>query len=338
MKNGENNNYTLQVQKPFNGLQNIQDEFIKINDKWCEKHYFADFTVSNNDEHTIVYYNESDTQVAFNVFYKGKNTQFKTPNRYDKFIMCDKLQTVVDTNTYEADHIYLTWNNTYNEYNASNIRVYINKTRLANYSSTLTSAQKVELFKTWLSNNPLHIVALLIEPELIPCNVSQVAILNQLDYDINLGSEISYIYSDDKVKPTIQCEYFKDNNLNTDYGNITGKSEYRVCNMNMDIPTGYIISGMFEYKRYVEFTFPTEAGNPIIITTLPDNSLILQYSLWCRRHNETYYIPSSHLTQNNTVYEETTLYKVQNNVYVGTNYNYLFGQPSYGIITYLVKP
>lgn len=75
-----------------------------------------------------------------------------------------------------------------------NIEIFINTSRLSSWNNSGTSAQKIQAFKTWLSNNPITVVYALAKSQIINYNVAFTELYNPYTHLSCTNNGNIYIY------------------------------------------------------------------------------------------------------------------------------------------------
>ena len=175
--------YVLPIQKPM--LQG--DYFVKEADGWKEVHGWNKYEFTG--EENITYYNAPNidkANTALTAYFTidlpklGENDATKKGN-----VFCNCF-----SNLFDATDL---WANSDNEALSKEavslqgtLRIRINKTRLTNYSNDMTSTEKVNLMKQYLTEiyntgNPIYVYYKLATPTKLPCTEAQSNVLDQLN-------------------------------------------------------------------------------------------------------------------------------------------------------------
>lgn len=179
----EESNYILDIQQPMLS----GDYFVKEADGWKEVHGWNkhEFTGEEN----ITYHNAPNidkANTASTAYFtidlpkSGENDATKKGN-----VFCNCF-----SNLFDAIDL---WANSDNEALSKEavslqeiLRIRINKTRLTNYSNDMTSTEKVNLMKQYLTEiyntgNPIYVYYKLATPTKLPCTEAQSNVLDQLN-------------------------------------------------------------------------------------------------------------------------------------------------------------
>ena len=179
----EESSYILDIQKPMLS----GDYFVKEADGWKEVHGWNKYEFTG--EENITYYNAPDidkANTASTAYFTidlpklGENDATKKGN-----VFCNCFSNIFDA-------IDL-WGSSDNEALSKEavslqrtLRIRINKTRLINYSHDMTSTEKVNLMKQYLTEryntgNPIYVYYKLATPTKLPCTEAQSKVLDQLN-------------------------------------------------------------------------------------------------------------------------------------------------------------
>lgn len=184
--------------------------------KKCNEYTFdgsiaGDYTFKDDNTNTIsvnLYPNQIDQGIL-----KGTNG---IPVYCSDFIYINDLS--------DTEHLYVTAATPITGGWKGNTRIYINKTRLTGYSSSLTNAQKLNLFKTYLTQNPITIVYKSVQSTTTP--ITDTTLLAQLETLINLKTykEVTHIdATGEDLAPVLEFNYYKD--MTTIFDNLEARVE-----------------------------------------------------------------------------------------------------------------
>lgn len=173
--------FTISTQQPMRSIGDVRDTFVKINNKWFERHYgnrvildgTKKFTIGNpsNRFYLDITLNNLNHLAKSNYFTGGKegefginNTVVLQANRIN--LMTDKFTTADELNAWILE-----------QYNAG---------------------------------TPVYVDYVLAEPIDIECTEEQSTILFDIEENAKTYNKITHIYSKDEVGPNIEIKYKKD--------------------------------------------------------------------------------------------------------------------------------
>lgn len=191
--------YTIPTQQPMRSVGDIRDEFVKVDDKWYERHYVSrkifDGTENINKPGTI-----PSSEFMAGLLNVDDSKTIDNTNLGIKYIECNYLEGL---SCNEA--------NTWVHPNCTSI-VQGNRFIFIFYKSKFST---VAIFKTWLatqyaSGNPLYIDYVLQEPLDIECTEEQNTILDKIEKEVKTYKNVTHIYSTDEISPVIDVTYKKD--------------------------------------------------------------------------------------------------------------------------------
>ena len=177
--------YTIQTQQPLRSIGDIRDTFIKINNKWFERHYIERLILNGTETF------DSWTGKApsgYSVFYSKILT---TVINSQRDLKCNALKYM--ENPWESGKNAIGLQRTFKE-----LYISIENT----YASTL------EDFKTYLktqydAGTPIYVDYVLQTPQDIECTEEQSKILDELS-NATTYEEATHIYSTDSIAPVLK--------------------------------------------------------------------------------------------------------------------------------------
>jgi len=124
--------------------------------------------------------NDGTLTVRFYINIIIPNISLPISNQILANIACDKLKNVTSGSTYSLDSEVISAYNSNDSVKTSIFHIRVLKSRMPSWSDSLTNAEKVGLFKTWLSSNPVTVIYELATPTAItgtaqdiPCYIPQ---------------------------------------------------------------------------------------------------------------------------------------------------------------------
>lgn len=157
-----NQTTNIYIDEPLRKISNYSDYIDFINGKVVrniKEHIFAG---TNDDNYN---FNSDNTNtLGINILPNKIDSPALKPIGYEAPpIVCNKFIYYGDIS--DKEHIYSSNGTQIDETKRiSNIRLYLNKSRLEGYSSSMTNDQKIELLKTWLSSNNITVDYILLSP------------------------------------------------------------------------------------------------------------------------------------------------------------------------------
>ena len=212
--------YNLAIQQPMLS----GDTFVKEDGNWFEVHGWKKVVLTGNEN--ITYYNAPDTDranTALTAYFAidlpsyGENNDNKKGN-----VFCNYFN-----NLFDAGGLWASANSEALNKEAvalqGTLRLRIYKTRLTNYSNDMTSAEKVNLLKQYLTDRhneekPVYIWYKLATPTKLPCTPEQVEVLEQL-YNMPTYRPVTNIFTQDdlaklKLNYVADSKIYVDNRIN----------------------------------------------------------------------------------------------------------------------------
>ena len=189
-----NQTTNIYLDEPLRKIGDYADYIDFINGKVVRNIKEHIFNGSDNDR--IAFYADNNNTLATNLLPNNIDASILKPiPAPQKPIFCNKFSYIGDI--VDKEHIYLTNGDLIDTTKRkSNIRLYINKSRLNGYSSSMTNSQKANLVKTWLSNNPIivdYILQTPTEESITLPNIPTVDGNNTLNIDTELTPSQVYI-------------------------------------------------------------------------------------------------------------------------------------------------
>lgn len=182
---------TLFCQEPMRKLDNIKDTFIKIDNKWYEKHNIAKIILDGTE--------------GFSLGLQGDVNQFRTsPNFLNNLLISPdpfQLKEVALSNYF----VKLT-----NANEVKNIGFTLSGMKQVVLNTNFETVSELQswLSNNYLNNNPLEIYYLLDTPKLIECTEEQGEMLNSF----YTYKGVTNIYSTHEIDPYLKIIYKKDIN------------------------------------------------------------------------------------------------------------------------------
>ena len=188
----QGNAYSLPIQKPFYKIGDYADAFIKQNNKWYEKHYIKELSLTGDDSETWT----AKITDTFSKYQWSRALSDKL-NILNSQIFCTHFKQITVAQS-DALNIEGIANGLYPDYSLMIVTDKIKS--LADF--------KTKLKELYESGNPIKIYYILKTPELIECTSEQTQILEQLS-NLYLYEGINYLYSTDDLSPIFQFSYDK---------------------------------------------------------------------------------------------------------------------------------
>ena len=188
----QGNAYSLPIQKPFYKIGDYADAFIKQNNKWYEKHYIKELSLTGNDSETWT----AKITDTFSKYQWSRALSDKL-NILNSQIFCTHFKQITVAQS-DALNIEGIANGLYPDYSLMIVTDKIKS--LADF--------KTKLKELYESGNPIKIYYILKTPELIECTEEQTQILEQLN-NLYLYEGINYLYSTDEISPIFKVFYDK---------------------------------------------------------------------------------------------------------------------------------
>lgn len=186
------NIYDLPLQKSFYKIGDYADAFIKQNNKWYEKHYIKELSLTGNDSETWT----AKITDTFSKYQWSRALSDKL-NILNSQIFCTHFKQITVAQS-DALNIEGIANGLYPDYSLMIVTDKIKS--LADF--------KTKLKELYESGNPIKIYYILKTPELIECTEEQTQILEQLN-SLYLYEGINYLYSTDEISPIFKVFYDK---------------------------------------------------------------------------------------------------------------------------------
>ena len=186
------NIYDLPLQKSFYKIDNYSDIFVKEDEKWYEKHYIKELSLTGNDSETWT----AKITDTFSKYQWSRALSDKL-NILNSQIFCTHFKQITVAQS-DALNIEGIANGLYPDYSLMIVTDKIKS--LADF--------KTKLKELYESGNPIKIYYILKTPELIECTEEQTQILEQLN-NLYLYEGINYLYSTDEISPIFKVFYDK---------------------------------------------------------------------------------------------------------------------------------
>lgn len=163
------------------GIGNYRDRFVKNQDgTWHIARKVAKYTFAGSNADNYNFSADATNTLAVNLVplkvdkavFRFSGASASNPAAY-----CDLFD--YDNSTADNEHIYVTDPTAVTGGAKGNIRLYLSKTRLSGYDSSMTNAEKAALVKTWLQSHPLTAYYILATPTTEP--VTNTQIIEQLE-------------------------------------------------------------------------------------------------------------------------------------------------------------
>ena len=178
----------IYLDEPLRKIGDYADYIDFINGKLYRKIEEHIFTGTTDDGYSVNSDNTNTLAININPD-KIRQPAIKTTE--NPKIYSDKLNFI--SGITDVEHIYLTDATVIDVGYRSAIRIYVDKTRLDGYSSTMTNDEKIELVKTWLQSNPLttnYITYTPIEEDIELPNIKLIEGKNI----ISIGTEVQGVF------------------------------------------------------------------------------------------------------------------------------------------------
>ena len=146
------------------------------------------FNGSNDDNY--VFNSDNTNTLGINILPNKIDSPALKPMSYiGAPIICNKFNYLNDIT--DKEHIYSSNGTQIDETKRiSNIRLYLNKSRLEGYSSSMTNTQKIELLKTWLSSNNITVDYILLTPTQETITLPNIPTIEE-NNTLNIEAEIT---------------------------------------------------------------------------------------------------------------------------------------------------
>lgn len=162
-----------------------QDYLYTENGKWYVRKEIGIHTFDGSSPDTYNFNADQTETLAINMLPSGVDqTAFKYASASTISAYCQRLKYIFDIT--DVEHIYITGAQQTTGGYYGNIRCYINKSRLTGYSSSMTNQQKIDVFKTYLSSNPMDVAFILKTPTVT--EITDATLISQLNALLEGGS------------------------------------------------------------------------------------------------------------------------------------------------------
>lgn len=273
--------YILPIQKPMMGIGDIRDMFVKIGNKWYERHYCNKYTFTGNETVFLqnnrkrIYVNSANNNIL-----KPMNP-YKQPDKY-KQLLCNYAEAVAPGDTWIG---------------IQGISYDINASSgFEGFGISINKFTTVEQYLNWFKEKynegqPFYIEYILLEPNDIECTEEQNTILEQLNNSISYIPQTN-IYTEDNIA-FLNAEYEEEKKHNIfsvgDVKNLINVSNFNVSydqeyysskNTNFKLEPNCIYTFSFEYNvndtstdLYYSIGYGTDAYTDDIKSTVQYQSI-----------------------------------------------------------------
>ena len=180
--------YILPIQKPMMGIGDIRDTFVKIGNKWYERHYCNKYIFTGNETISLqnngkrIYVKSADNNILKPI------NPYKQPDKY-KQLLCNYFEAVAPGDT------WIGIQGISYDINASSGN--------EGFDIAINEFTTVEQYLNWFKGKynegkPFYTEYILLEPNDIECTEEQNAILEQLNNSISYIPQTN-IYTEDNI-------------------------------------------------------------------------------------------------------------------------------------------
>lgn len=273
--------YILPIQKPMMGIGDIRDIFVKIGNKWYERHYCNKYTFTGNETVALqnnrkrIYVNSANNNILKPI------NPYKQPDKY-KQLLCNYAEAVAPGDTWIG---------------IQGISYDINASSgFEGFGISINKFTTVEQYLNWFKEKynegqPFYIEYILLEPNDIECTEEQNTILEQLNNSISYIPQTN-IYTEDNIA-FLNAEYEEEKKHNIfsvgDVKNLINVSNFNVSydqeyysskNTNFKLEPNCIYTFSFEYNvndtstdLYYSIGYGTDAYTDDIKSTVQYQSI-----------------------------------------------------------------
>lgn len=273
--------YILPIQKPMMGIGDIRDMFVKIGNKWYERHYCNKYTFTGNETVSLqnnrkrIYVNSANNNILKPI------NPYKQPDKY-KQLLCNYAEAVAPGDTWIG---------------IQGISYDINASSgFEGFGISINKFTTVEQYLNWFKEKynegqPFYIEYILLEPNDIECTEEQNTILEQLNNSISYIPQTN-IYTEDNIA-FLNAEYEEEKKHNIfsvgDVKNLINVSNFNVSydqeyysskNTNFKLEPNCIYTFSFEYNvndtstdLYYSIGYGTDAYTDDIKSTVQYQSI-----------------------------------------------------------------
>lgn len=273
--------YILPIQKPMIGIGDIRDTFVKMGNKWYERHYCNKYTFTGNETVALqnngkrIYVNSANNNILKPI------NPYKQPDKY-KQLLCNYAEAVAPGDTWIG---------------IQGISYDINASSgFEGFVISINKFTTVEQYLNWFKEKynegqPFYIEYILLEPNDIECTEEQNTILEQLNNSISYIPQKN-IYTEDNIA-FLNAEYEEEKKHNIfsvgDVKNLINVSNFNVSydqeyysskNTNFKLEPNCIYTFSFEYNvndtstdLYYSIGYGTDAYTDDIKSTVQYQSI-----------------------------------------------------------------
>lgn len=273
--------YILPIQKPMIGIGDIRDTFVKMGNKWYERHYCNKYTFTGNETVALqnngkrIYVNSANNNILKPI------NPYKQPDKY-KQLLCNYAEAVAPGDTWIG---------------IQGISYDINASSgFEGFGISINKFTTVEQYLNWFKEKynegqPFYIEYILLEPNDIECTEEQNTILEQLNNSISYIPQTN-IYTEDNIA-FLNAEYEEEKKHNIfsvgDVKNLINVSNFNVSydqeyysskNTNFKLEPNCIYTFSFEYNvndtstdLYYSIGYGTDAYTDDIKSTVQYQSI-----------------------------------------------------------------
>lgn len=273
--------YILPIQKPMIGIGDIRDTFVKMGNKWYERHYCNKYTFTGNETVALqnnrkrIYVNSANNNILKPI------NPYKQPDKY-KQLLCNYAEAVAPGDTWIG---------------IQGISYDINASSgFEGFGISINKFTTVEQYLNWFKEKynegqPFYIEYILLEPNDIECTEEQNTILEQLNNSISYIPQTN-IYTEDNIaflnagyeeekKHNIFSVGDVKNLINVSNFNVSYDQEYYSSkNTNFKLEPNCIYTFSFEYNvndtstdLYYSIGYGTDAYTDDIKSTVQYQSI-----------------------------------------------------------------
>ena len=273
--------YILPIQKPMIGIGDIRDTFVKMGNKWYERHYCNKYTFTGNETVSLqnngkrIYVNSANNNILKPI------NPYKQPDKY-KQLLCNYAEAVAPGDTWIG---------------IQGISYDINASSgFEGFGISINKFTTVEQYLNWFKEKynegqPFYIEYILLEPNDIECTEEQNTILEQLNNSISYIPQTN-IYTEDNIaflnagyeeekKHNIFSVGDVKNLINVSNFNVSYDQEYYSSkNTNFKLEPNCIYTFSFEYNvndtstdLYYSIGYGTDAYTDDIKSTVQYQSI-----------------------------------------------------------------
>lgn len=181
--------YTILTQQPMRSIGDIRDTFVKVNNKWYERHYIVKTTLGGTESWS-----------SWNISGQTKTKAYVIRNFYG---------AIGETNInagcpYLSDYFLFNENN---DYNNDEELLFINENNALGIKIKTENGSDLTTFKNWLSNHNIPVYFISKNPTDIECTPEQNEILDKIEQEAHMYKNVTHIYSTDEIAPVLEVKY-----------------------------------------------------------------------------------------------------------------------------------